>query len=89
MLNTNNNIKYIPTELNLYKYLINQNKKLKKQGNTSRILILILLLWAIGLTVNQYFITHPKLEEIPNIESAILDYSVADIPIETLTKEDL
>lgn len=46
-----NKIKYIPTELNFYHNINFRINRLKKQGNTSRLLIIFLILWNIVLTL--------------------------------------
>lgn len=42
----------IPTELNFYYNLNTKVKKLRQQGNTSRILIIFLILWNLVVTLN-------------------------------------
>ena len=45
-----NNIKFMPTELNYFTQMYKRIKSLKKQGNTSRLLIIALIIWNIVLT---------------------------------------
>ncbi len=45
-----NKVKYIPTELNYINYTSNQIKAIKKHCNTSRLMILALILWNLILT---------------------------------------
>ena len=45
-----NKIKFIPTELNYFTQMYKRIKSLKKQGNTSRLLIIALIIWNIILT---------------------------------------
>lgn len=49
-INKQNNIKHIPTELNFYYNLNTRVKRLKKQGNISRLLIIALIIWNIILS---------------------------------------
>lgn len=49
-INKTNNIKHIPIELNLYYNLNTRVKRLKKQGNISRLLIIALIIWNIILS---------------------------------------
>lgn len=51
-INKQNNIKHIPTELNFYYNLNTRVKRLRKQGNTSRLLIIALIIWNLFLTIN-------------------------------------
>lgn len=44
-------IKQIPTELNFYYNTNKRINRLKKQGNKSRLLIILLILWNIVLTL--------------------------------------
>lgn len=44
------NIKLIPTELNFYHNTNKRINRLKKQGNTSRLLIITLIIWNIVLS---------------------------------------
>ncbi len=50
-INKSNNIKRIPTELNFYYNTNKRISRLKKQGNTSRLLIMFLILWNIVITL--------------------------------------
>lgn len=47
-----NNIKHIPTKLNFYCNLNTRVKRLRRQGNTSRLLIIALIIWNLFLTIN-------------------------------------
>lgn len=51
-MNKTNNIKHIPTELNFYYNLNTRVKRLRRQGNTSRLLIIVLIIWNLFLTIN-------------------------------------
>ena len=46
-----NNIKFMPTELNYFTQMYKRIKSLRKQGNTSRLLIIALI---ISTTENKY-----------------------------------
>jgi len=47
---TSNKLTYIPTELNYFTLMNKRLKTLRKQGNTSRLLIIALIIWNITLT---------------------------------------
>lgn len=49
-----NNIKHIPTELNYFYHTHKMIRRLKQQGNTSRLIILGLLIYNTILTVKIY-----------------------------------
>ena len=49
-INKTNNIKQIPTQLNYFNMMHRRTIALKKQGNISRLLIIILIIWNIFLT---------------------------------------
>lgn len=70
------NIKLIPTELNFYHNVNARLKRLKKQGNSSRILILFLVIWNIILTLQ--FIPEktpiPQFTEEQNRQIMIQEY---------------
>lgn len=51
-MNKTNNIKHIPTELNFYYNLNTRVKRLRRQENTSRLLITALIIWNLFLTIN-------------------------------------
>ena len=51
LLHNHNNIRYIPTPHNYFTQTNNTLKRLKHQGNISRLLILALIIWNIILTV--------------------------------------
>lgn len=48
--NVSNNIKQIPTQLNYFNIMHRRTIALKKQGNTSRLLIIALIIWNIILS---------------------------------------
>ena len=86
-MNKTNNIKHIPTELNFYYNLNTRVKRLKKQGNTSRFLILALIIWNIVLTIN---LIHPQITtNIPQFTDAEneLIMQLEEIPTENLIFE--
>ena len=67
-INKTNNIKHIPTELNFYYNLNTRVKRLRHQGNTSRLLIIALIVWNIVLTIN---LMHPQITtNIPQFTDA-------------------
>ena len=75
--NMSNNIKHIPKELNYFYNLNTRVKTLKKQGNISRFLIIILLLWNIGLTINQ----QTAINKAPKTNVKIIEQGeITDIP---------
>lgn len=79
------NIKLIPTELN---YFYNTNKRinrLKKQGNTSKLLIIILIIWNIILSCQ--FIPAPAI--IPQFTDKQNEQimMLEEIPMEVLEVE--
>ncbi len=81
-INTNN-IKKIPTELN---YFYNTNKKikqLKKQGNTSRILILALIIWNLFLTIPHIHFNHPNIPQFSDTENESI-MQLEEIPTEII-----
>ena len=49
-INKTNNIKRIPTQLNYFNMMHKKTMILKKQGNISRLLIIVLIIWNIFLT---------------------------------------
>lgn len=49
-INKTNNIKRIPTQLNYFNMMHKRTIVLKKQGNISRLLIIVLIIWNIFLT---------------------------------------
>lgn len=49
-INKSNNIKQIPTNLNYFNMMHTRTMALKKQGNTSRLLIIALIIWNIILS---------------------------------------
>lgn len=49
-INKSNNIKQIPTQLNYFNIIDKRTIALKKQGNTSRLLIIALIIWNIILS---------------------------------------
>lgn len=49
-INKTNNIKQIPTQLNYLNMMHRRTIALKKQGNISRLLIIILIIWNIILS---------------------------------------
>ena len=49
-----NNIKHIPTEYNYFYHTTRMLRRLRQQGNISRLIIIILLTWNIILTVKMY-----------------------------------
>lgn len=82
--NKTNNIKHIPTELNFYYNLNTRVKRLRKQGNTSRLLIIALIIWNIVLTIN---LIHPQITtNIPQFTDAQneLIMQLEEIPTEQL-----
>lgn len=83
-INKHNNIKHIPTELNFYYNLNTRVKRLRKQGNTSRLLIIALIVWNIVLTIN---LIHPQITtNIPQFTDAQneLIMQLEEIPTEQL-----
>ena len=83
-INKTNNIKHIPTELNFYYNLNTKVKRLRKQGNTSRLLILALIIWNIVLTIN---LIHPQINSpIPQFtdEQNELIMQLEQIPLEVI-----
>lgn len=67
-INKQNNIKHIPTELNFYYNLNTRVKRLRKQGNISRLLIIALIIWNTVLTIN---LIHPQITtNIPQFTDA-------------------
>lgn len=48
--NMSNNIKQIPTQLNYFNMMHKRTMALRKQGNTSRLLIIALIIWNIILS---------------------------------------
>jgi hypothetical protein len=78
------NIKHKPTELNIYYNFNTRIKRLKKQGNTSRLLILALIIWNIVLSIN---LIHPQITtNIPQFTDAEneLIMQLEEIPTEQL-----
>lgn len=49
-MNKSNNIKQIPTKLNYFSIIDKRTRALRKQGNTSRLLIIALIIWNIILS---------------------------------------
>lgn len=83
-INKTNNIKHIPTELNLYYNLNTRVKRLRQQGNISRLLIIVLIIWNIVLTIN---LIHPQITtNIPQFTDAQneLIMQLEEIPTEQL-----
>lgn len=83
-INKTNTIKHIPTELNFYYNLNTRIKRLKKQGNTSRLLIIALIIWNIVLTIS---LIHPQIKtDIPQFTDAEnqLIMQLEEIPTEQL-----
>lgn len=83
-INKTNNIKHIPTELNFYYNLNTRVKRLRHQGNTSRLLIIALIVWNIVLTIN---LIHPQITtNIPQFTDAEneLIMQLEEIPTEQL-----
>lgn len=83
-INKHNNIKHIPTELNFYYNLNTRVKRLRKQGNTSRLLIIALIVWNIVLSIN---LIHPQITtNIPQFTDAEneLIMQLEEIPTEQL-----
>ena len=82
--NKPNNVKYIPTELNFYYNLNTRVKRLRRQGNTSRLLILALIIWNMILTIS---LIHPQITtNIPHFTEAEneLIMQLEEIPTEQL-----
>lgn len=84
------NIKPIPTELN---YFYNTNKrinKLRKQGNTSRLLIIALIIWNLVISMNylKSNTTIPQFTDKQNkqimIEEFIPPYDLSPINVKEL-----
>lgn len=57
------NIKPIPTELNFYHNTNKRISRLKKQGNTSRLLIIGLIIWNLILSLQQINFNHPNIPQ--------------------------
>lgn len=67
-INKIKNIKHIPTELNYFYNLNTRIIKIRKQGNTSRLLIIALIIWNMVLTIN---LIHPQINSpIPQFTDA-------------------
>lgn len=78
-----NNIKHIPTELN---YFHNTNKRihrLKKQGNTSRLLIIALIIWNLFLTIPHIHFNQTNIPEFNDSENELI-MQLEEIPTEIL-----
>lgn len=78
-----NNIKHIPTELN---YFYNTNKRinsLRKQGNTSRLLIIALIIWNLFLTIPQMHFNHSNIPQFTDAENELI-MQLEEIPIKTI-----
>ena len=84
-INKTNNIKHIPTQLNYFNMMHKRTILLKKQGNTSRLLIIALIIWNIVLTIN---LIHPQ-SPIPQFTDAQneLIMQLEEIPTEVLGVE--
>lgn len=82
--NKTNNIKHIPTELNFYYNLNTRVKRLRRQGNTSRLLIIVLIIWNLFLTISiaqQQITTNiPQFTDKQNEQIMMLE----EIPMEVL-----
>lgn len=77
------NIKKIPTELN---YFYNTNKRihrLKKQGNTSRLLIIALIIWNLFLTIPHIHFNQTNIPEFNDSENELI-MQLEEIPTEIL-----
>jgi hypothetical protein len=80
-----NKLKFIPTELNYFHIIYKKTQALRKQGNTSRLLIIALIIWNIILTFavipNNSTIPHftDKQNEKIMVEEFIPPYDLAPI----------
>ena len=75
-----NNIKHIPTDLNYFYNLNTKLKRLKKQGNTSRLLIIVLIIWNIILSLQLIPVNIPQFTDKQNEQIMQLE----EIPTEQL-----
>lgn len=83
-----NKIKSIPTGLNFFFAIDKRFRQLTKQGNISRILILILIIWNLIISINilttkQSTLNLPEFTDVQNIQIAELE----EIPLEELELE--
>ena len=85
--NKTNNIKYIPTELNFYCNLNTRVKRLKKQGNISKLLIITLIIWNLFLTIN--IVQQQTTTKIPQFADKQNEQimQLEEIPMEVLKAE--
>lgn len=77
------NIKHIPTELN---YFYNTNKRIKilrNQSNTSRLIIIALIIWNIFLTIPHIHFEHPNIPQFTDAENELI-MQLEDIPTEII-----
>lgn len=78
-----NNIKKIPTELNFYYNTNKRINRLRKQGNTSRLLILTLIIWNLFLTIPHIHFNHPNIPQFSDVENELI-MQLEEIPTEQL-----
>lgn len=83
IVHKSNNIKHIPTELNFYHNTNKRINRLKKQGNTSRLLILALIIWNLSLTLPHIHFNQPS---IPRFNDSVneLIMQLEEIPTEVI-----
>lgn len=81
-INKQNNIKQISTKLNYFSILDKRTQTLRKQSNTSRLLIILLIIWNIILSFQ--FI--PTIIDIPQFtdEQNELIIQLEQIPLEVI-----
>lgn len=78
-----NKIKSIPTELNFYHNTNKRIYRLKKQGNTSRLLILALIIWNLFLTIPHIYFNHPSIPQFTDTENELIMH-LEEIPTEII-----
>lgn len=77
------NIKPIPTELNFYHNTNKRINRLKKQGNTSRLLIIGLIIWNLILSLQHINFAHPNIPQFTDSENELI-MQLEEIPFEII-----
>ena len=82
-INKTNNINHIPTELNFYYHTNKRINQLKKQGNSTRLLFIFLIIWNLVLTIPHINFNHSSIPQFTDAENELI-IQLEGIPTESI-----